>query len=386
MKTYCPLPFRHVYVDGSGIKPCCSYTRNYSGSIEEWLQSSELQQLQQQILNNEIPQGCRSCIHNEQNNLYGTRLGALNDYSNVIISDTNIDYVDYRSVNICNFKCRSCEPLFSNGIQADLRKSSELNEFYSVIPTTKLSPTTVNDKEWIIEHLPQIKRLMFTGGEPTKIAAVKEIIEKIINQNLDVNIMITTNCSFTDNFWLEVTKNISNIHWTCSLDAIGQPAEIIRHGTHWPTVKKNIETLFDISPSVNIGTVITNLSLFHLKDLFEYANKLKDNFSNRANGRTQLIEICSWPEYMNPYNWPDDIKPMVMEYLHSIDLNSLQPRQKSTVENFLNRIPEYKFNPVLWDKSERYNKILDKMRSQDHTSLLTAHKYPANKEKPNASK
>lgn len=385
MNTYCPLPWRHVYIDGDGVKPCCSYTKRYKGYVNEWLTSDELQSMQQQILNGEIPIGCQSCIAGEKKSGYSTRKGALNDYGDMVITDTKIDYVDYRSVNICNFKCRSCEPLFSNGIYQDTKKHPDLAEFYSLIPNSKLSPTTITDKEWILQNLHQIKRLMFTGGEPTKIPAVREIIEQIVKLNLDINLMITSNCSFTDPFWFELTKS-HNVHWTCSLDAVEDAAEIIRHGTVWPLVKNNIETLFDLASSVNIGTVVTNISLFQLKSLFNFANKLENRFEHRANGRTQFIEICKWPDFMSPYNWPPDLVPKVIDYLNSINLDGLQPRQRSVIENLLQEIPINEFDSSLWERSERYNAKLDKIRKQDHSSLFNGAKYPAKEDIIHASK
>ena len=62
MSHWCPLPFKHVFVEPRGVKPCCSYTQTFSGEINEWLKSNELVNLQQKTLNGEVPEGCKYCV------------------------------------------------------------------------------------------------------------------------------------------------------------------------------------------------------------------------------------------------------------------------------------------------------------------------------------
>jgi sulfatase maturation enzyme AslB (radical SAM superfamily) len=367
---YCPLPFKHVFVEPRGVKPCCSYTHAYTGSIANWIASDELQQIQTETLAGTVPEGCRQCVQNEQTHGTGTRIGAIKDYGAERRTTTTIDYIDYRSSNVCNFKCRSCEPYFSNGIAQELRNHIKLQLYHNGVPDNKVAPTTVEDYEWIISNIHTIDRLMFTGGEPTMIPEVRKIIDHIREHRLhDIVVMITTNASFTDPYWLEITQELPRIHWTLSLDAIGPAAEIIRHGTRWPTVFKNIETMFDLAPSVNIGTIITNQNVMQLKSLFGFVNRMEQKYQHRANGRTQFIEICSWPEHMSPYNWPDELRPTVLEYLKSIDCSDLQDKQQQIVNTLIDNIENAKFKPLLWRQGQDYNQLLDDIRSENHLVL-----------------
>ena len=68
---------------------------------------------------------------------------------------------------------------------------------------------------------------------------IKEIINEVAKKYKDINIMITSNASFLDNFWFDITRQLGNIHWTISIDAVGSAAEIIRHGTDWQVVESN---------------------------------------------------------------------------------------------------------------------------------------------------
>lgn len=345
----------------------------FNGTIDQWLSSKELTDLQNNIKNNQVDPGCRYCINGERQDGTSTRLGAVNDYGQIEMV-TDIDYVDYRSVNICNFRCRSCDPFYSNGIAQEARRYPELQKFYP-IPDHKTAATQTQDKQWVLSNIDKIKRLMFTGGEPTRISEVKEIIDCIRQSgNTDISIMITSNASFTDPYWFEITETMPNIHWTLSVDSVGTAAEIIRDGTDWSVVSANVEKMFDIAPSVNIGTVITNLNLTQLDLLFVWANDLEQKYSHRTNGRTHFIEICNWPRYLNPYNWPAERQPKIITFLETLrQLPNLQPKQQQIADTLLANIKNTTPDPKLWAEFESYNKTLDNIRNQDHTVLLDTH-------------
>ena len=372
--TWCPLPFRHVFVEPRGVKPCCSYTKMYEGTVEQWLNSPELNDLQKAMLDGQTPPGCQHCLAGEQRDGTSTRLGAINDYGPTPDHNTKIDYVDYRSNNICNFRCRSCEPFYSNGIAQEARRYPELQTFYAV-PSQKTAPTQTSDKQWILDNLHNIKRLMFTGGEPTRIPEVREIIDRIRQSgNQDISIMMTSNASFTDPYWFEITESMSNIHWTLSIDSVGTAAEIIRDGTDWAQVSATVERMFDLAPSVNIGTVVTNLNLTQLDLLFVWANDLKNRYEHRANGRTHFIEICNWPRHLSPYNWPAERRHSVITFLQTlVQQPNLQEKQQQVAETLLSNIQTSQPDPELWAQFESYNKTLDNIRNQDHTLLLETH-------------
>jgi organic radical activating enzyme len=372
VKNYCPLPFRHVFVEPRGIKPCCSYTVIKQVDIQKWLESDALRDLQKNILEEKIDVGCRSCFEKESTDGISTRLSALQDYQNERFESTSIDYIDYRSSNVCNFKCRSCEPFFSNGIANEINKHKSLAHFFA-IPDKKVAPTSTTDKKWIIDNIRSIKRLMFTGGEPTKIPEVRQIIDHISQfSDVETNLLITSNGSFTDSYWKDITKSLRNIHWTMSVDAIGSPAEIIRHGTVWPTVAKNVETMFDIAQSVNIGTIVTNLNLLHLPELFDFANNLYQKYRSRANGGTHLIEICLFPDYMSPYNLPDSLKNLAISRLsqYAGSRKDLQESQIHVIETLITNLKTRIFDQALWDKFREYNNALDSIRGEDHHMLF----------------
>jgi molybdenum cofactor biosynthesis enzyme MoaA len=133
--------------------------------------------------------------------------------------DTKIDFVDYRSNNLCNFRCRSCSPVFSHLIAKETQDNPKVLTKFFALPEQKYVSVDTDNYQWIIDNLGQIKRLMFTGGEPTVMPQVKLMLEQAIKkQHQDLSIIITTNGSFEDAFWYDLTRTMPNLHWTISID------------------------------------------------------------------------------------------------------------------------------------------------------------------------
>jgi hypothetical protein len=211
---------------------------------------------------------------------------------------------------------------------------------------------------------------MFTGGEPTRIPEVREIIKHIVDNNFDhVNVQMITNGSFTDTWWFDITKQMPNLNWTISIDAVGPAAELIRDGTDWNLVANNTERLFSLASSVNIGTVVSNLNVYLLGELFEWCNMLEEKYSHLNNGRTHHIEICNMPDYMTPYNWPNTMKPVVLESIKQTSYKHMQPKQQEVINTLWTNIINTPFDSVLWNKHLQRNMLLDKARNQDFIAL-----------------
>jgi pyruvate-formate lyase-activating enzyme len=363
--TWCPLPFRHVFVEPRGVKPCCSYTRTANTTVKQWLHSPELQALQTNIINNVVDPGCRDCVNGEQLHGTSTRLGAIREYGTEKFNNTEIDYVDYRSSNVCNFKCRSCEPYFSSGIAVEARFSELLASLYQ-IPPEKTASTS--NKEWLLQNLPTIKRLMITGGEPTLLPEVKQIVDRIRREQLPTQIIMITNGSFRDPYWLEAAREMPNLNFTVSIDAVGATAEIIRYGTQWSQIKRNIQYLAENSHSLNFSTVITSLNLFHLIPLFNFVQEI-NSVVGLKNGRSQFIQVCNHPQYLSPVNWPDDLRQQALNYVDQTILTVTDTTTLCILDDLHKNISDNNFDQQLWLTGERYNYELDRLRNQDHRSL-----------------
>lgn len=365
---YCVAPFRQVYIDNKGISPCCQYTR-VNTDLSTWFSGAELQSIQTQMLSNQQPEPCKSCVRDEAAFGQSLRTQSNQDYNNKVVTDTKMNFVDYRASNVCNFKCRSCTPTFSNGIANETIRSPTLQKFFQIEPE-KVARVSESNFEYIIENLQDIDRLMFTGGEPTKMPEVKGMLEKVVERDGHrIGILITTNGSFTDSFWYDLVDKIPNLHWTLSLDAVGSAAGIIRHGTHWPTVEKNARWLAKNAASLMINTVVTNLSLFQLNPLLQFVTELQQS-SNRRNGCNHRFHVSSRPYRLAADNLDPEKLQQAIVYLEYCLQNSTVESQKSMLTSLIKQLNTAKFDQRLWENCQEYNQCLDELRAENHQELF----------------
>ena len=375
-KWYCPLPFRHAYIDSTGIAACCQ-TPRYQVSLDEWPTHPELLKLQQELLNGNISKACQGCA--QQESKFGTslRTDSNKDYNNQVFTDTKLDFIDFRSVNICNFKCRSCNPVFSHGITQEINKYPELQKFLGPPPTSKTVSVTDVNIDWIMRNLGSLKRIMFTGGEPTVIPGVRALIKKIKQDHKDVMIMITSNASFQDDFWFEITEQLPNLHWTVSIDAVGPAAEIVRHGSDWAVIDRNVTWLAQHAQSLDINSVVSNLTVFGMKPLLEFGRRMQQ-LSITPSGRhgdlgcRHQFFVCQRPYHLAADNLSEELLPLAVDYLESCLPLDLDEEQRNMLTGLIVQINSAKFDFTLWESSQSYNQILNQIRHENHLTLYKA--------------
>jgi sulfatase maturation enzyme AslB (radical SAM superfamily) len=363
---YCPLPFKHAFLDSTGVAACCQTPRQQV-AIKDWANNPYLQQLQTKIISGTVPLECQGCVNQERVQGRSLRTDSLRDYDYQRFTSTDIDFVDYRSNNICNFKCRTCEPAFSHGIAKEARDHPPLHEFFQIIDNKTVSVTEENS-EWLYNNIDVIKRLMITGGEPTVMPEIKKIVERVVYDQLDIELLITTNGSFVDDFWCEATRLHNKIHWTVSIDAVGTEAESIRYGTKWSVVERNLKWLAQHASSLNINTVVSNLNVLHLKPLLEFVLEIQRESQyprgkHGEKGCRHQFHVCQRPYRLSANNWPVEMQPVVKQHLQECLELPIDFEQSAMLVGLLASITQANFDPRLWDQSQRYNQELDKIRT-----------------------
>lgn len=373
---YCPLPFRHAYIDSTGVAACCQ-TPRYQVSLDKWSTHPELLKLQKELLNGNTPKACQSCARQES--AYGTslRTDSNRDYNDQVFTDTKLDFIDFRSMNICNFKCRSCNPVFSHGITQEINNYPELQKFFGLQPTGKTLSVTDANIDWIMRNLGSLKRIMFTGGEPTVIPRVRELVEKIKHDHKDIMVMITSNASFQDDFWFEITEQLPNLHWTVSIDAVGAAAEIVRHGSDWSVIERNVAWLAKHAQSLDINSVVSNLTVFAIKPLLEFGRcmQLRSITPSGRHGdlgcRHQFF-VCQRPYHLAADNLSPELLPLAVDYLQSCLTLNLDDEQRNMLTGLIAQVSSATFDTKLWASSQLYNQTLDQIRHENHLTLYEA--------------
>ena len=218
---------------------------------------------------------------------------------------------------------------------------------------------------------------MFTGGEPTVIPGVKELISEIKKHHRDIWVMITSNASFQDDFWFETTETLPNLHWTVSIDAVGPRAEIVRHGTDWAVVERNVSWLAQHARSMDINSVVTNLSVFGIKPLLEFGRRMQ-KLSQIPSGRQgdlgcrHQFYVCQRPNHLSADNLTQAQLTQAVEYLQTCESLDLDDEQRNMLTGLIRQLQAAQFDSALWQHNHEYNLILDQTRGENHEILYEA--------------
>jgi organic radical activating enzyme len=268
---FCPAPWKEMYYHVDTASPCHNI-RETKLSPSEYLKSDWLRNLKQDFVDGKVPSACEICKKRENLGLKSTR-GQMFKFTPEIDRDefqvekeTRINRLEIRSSNLCNFKCRMCEPTSSSEIAKEQNISDV--EFSSDLTTEELKKISLDS----------VKLLCFTGGEPLLIKQYYEFMDLLIEQKLNDQIAIElfTNCSVYNPLFIDKLLKFKTIRFVMSIDGVGKTAEYIRHGTNWPVVEKNIYKFTEMfkNDQLFFNTAISSYVLLDVSSLAEFLMKL----------------------------------------------------------------------------------------------------------------
>ena len=309
-KTFCILPWIHLYSNPDGtVLPCCvgDYKQsmgNVQGSdINKVFNNDNFKEMRKNMLTGKRCSQCSACYRDEDAGNSSFRKHSNEQFEKHIddaVKNTNADgtldsfqlrYLDIRWSNICNFKCRSCGPLYSSSWATE-HKQKNVYTFAGGINNDDLY-------EQFLPHFDTIEEFYFAGGEPLLTDKHYDILEYLIEHNrTDVKLRYNTNMSvlkYKSKNVLELWKKFSNVYIGASLDSWGPRAEYIRHGTEWKTIENNLKKIKDEAPHIHLQTN-TVVSILNIKTLTQFIDYMLTN---------NLVDVKNYnPHFYNIMN-PD---------------------------------------------------------------------------------
>ena len=378
-KTFCVLPWMHVATNAAGtMRVCCNSTPGKNGlehpsggkyklhkhDIREAWNSKTMTTIRQQFLDGERPDMCERCFREEDAGVKSARQSwnegwfcSDNDYSN-ITPEPKAQYVDLRLGNLCNLKCRMCNPYASN------QWVSEWNMIEDPLPEEELQRLDTDTMTWpnkpktwenLIAVADTIEEVYLTGGEPTLALAQYKLFDYLIERGLNENIILKYNTNLTNipQRMIEYWDRFKTVKLNCSIDAYGDLNRYIRYPTNWKLVDKNLKRFLDMkSVRVQIHTTVQINNILHLNTWFDWVKQF-DKFV--------YLNILNHPEYLNIRVLPPELKQLATERLENYSIEKLD----STIdymwaEDWSNR----------WQEYVRYTHTLDKSRKENILNVV----------------
>jgi len=331
-KTFCTLPWVNVSVDPDGsVKPCCvsnDYITKEDGTkynlgtdkLEDIYNSKCFIDIRQKMLDGVEVKGCARCYEQEKSSGASYRLGYMNfDIANtaVIQDDIKIQYFDLRFGNLCNLKCRTCNPTASSQIAKEINeiKDSDIGRFWP-LDTPNINDWYETDifKYNLESQISNIRLLYLTGGEPTLNEGNKEFLQKLVEQkqNHKVTIKISTNMTNLNKKFFDLLDNFSHTVFFASIDGYKEIQEYLRYPSNWSQIDENvIQVIRNKKYKLIPAPVIQIGNLNKIVDLFEYF----ESYNRKA--KKPLISIdpilLEIPEHFNIKYLPKNYKIMCWE-------------------------------------------------------------------------
>lgn len=327
--TFCVLPWMHLATVSSGnLRVCCNSTpgknlirredktpyKIFRDDIKDAWNSDTYKTIRKQMLDGERPDMCVRCFREEDAGLSSARMNwnrrwkTDEEYS--ATPEMNIKYVDLRLGNLCNLKCRMCNPYSSNqwvkewSLIEDALSESEYERL-------KNMDWPENPKTWdnlfLLDHT--IEEIYLTGGEPTLIKQQHILLSHLVEKGLASKIRLKYNINVTNipNHLIEVWQHFKRVQLNCSIDAVGELNHYIRYPSNWDKIDENLTKVIQL-PNVKceIHTTVQMYNILNLHEMLAYA-KSKD--------MRCYLNILNHPEYFNIRVLPKPLKEEVKERL-----------------------------------------------------------------------
>jgi hypothetical protein len=433
-KYFCYYAFQGFSTQPHGrARPCCinvmktktymnhvdveKYPNNYASeviktnTIEEFINDPAIMQLRKDMLENKKPSSCERCWKLEdvgiksfrqiQNEIYKDNIDTSLKYiDNLGYSKKQaITYLDISLGNICNLKCRSCNPWNSHRWleEGDVLPHHRYNDYDRT--TCDLS----SNNPWFVEAfknnyfddvLPNVTAINFLGGEPLVVKEHYDWLEHIVEQGWATNISLFYNSNGTTipKRILDIWKNFKSVNLALSLDAVGDLAYYVRYPSDWKMIEKNVKKLQEYSKTyknffVQTHATLSCLNIHAIEELFDWCIEqyktwhFVDEETWKHNGYQNAlphINIVEEPSFMHIRHLPDVVKNHIITDLDRLyqkySNNSIIPEwEKHSIENLrsLQNLLKEQRDPKEWQKFIDVTNVSDRFRNVDIKSYIT---------------
>lgn len=340
-EKFCVAPFVQCTTHPSRSFSPCPYLggtvwADQSGTILERWNSTGLENLRQDFINNRQNAICNRCWHEESNGKQSLRLRLFDpvkkttNYSFIDPSTFGqhvIDLINFGSYqqgpkvltikngNVCNAKCRVCHPNDSSRWVDDAEKIYQITGQAHYNLNQQEKNWTDDQIEEILALAPNLTRLELFGGEPTYNKQVKKLLEQLVKTGHSNHIILYINTNggvdIVDR-WPFIYQ-FAQIEIGVSLDGVGKHFDYIRHGLDYNGVVKNIVKLQDYLTSKNAHYFIDSISTVEILNVY-YLPELKRAVKDIL-PLPPFWNLLINPDYLFIKNMPDHVKQAVIDKL-----------------------------------------------------------------------
>ena len=309
----------------------------FRDDINEVWNSDDYRKIRQELIAGERPEMCTRCFREEDAGIRSPRIGYNEKWfkDDVKVAEEiplDVRYVDIRLGNLCNLKCRMCNPWSS---------SMWVKDWNSVVGTAQLEPNAPlsdedlawmdNLQEWpdkkktgvnFVEIAHSIEEIYLTGGEPTLALSQYDLFDYCIEHDLAKGIRLKYNTNLTNvpQKMIDYWRHFKGVQLNASIDATGARDRYIRYPSNWSKIEENFDSL-NALPNVKIQVhcTVQVLNICALGELFDWIRS-RDIADDQI-----YLNILNHPECMNIRSLPIALKNLAQLRLQDyLDIPKVQ--------------------------------------------------------------
>lgn len=380
-ETFCVLPWMHLATNASGnLRVCCNsipgknFIKKPNGSIykiykdelnEAW-NSETYKTIRQQMANGERPEMCQRCFREEDAGLISARQNWnkkwLPSIHNITLDPAfDIKYVDIRLGNLCNLRCRMCNPYASN-LWVDERHLVDNALSPDEFNRLKNMDWPENEKTWdnLFSIANTVEEIYLTGGEPTIIKEQHKLLDYYIQNGTASNIKLKYNINLTNvpQHLIDRWKEFKRVQLNCSIDAVGDLNRYIRYPSSWDKIVENFNTVRNLeNVYIEVHCTVQMYNILSLDKFINWAEpyrhkiyfnilnhpeelnirvlttELKEVVVSRLMSYTHLDKVSGIIDYMNAEDWSYRLSDF-QKYTSSLDQSRNQSLKEVDLELF----------------------------------------------------
>lgn len=384
VQSFCVLPWLHLATHPhGGVSLCCrvDYTDgvgmsfNQKGESREFLNlnhsnlsdvmnSDSFKEARAQMLQGKWPKACMGCHKEEASGLKSKRqreneyfdfsvLKAKSLTSPIGEIKPQFEYLELRLGNLCNLKCRTCNPYSSTKWTQDYRQLEENLDFVRKYDRSAIFSWAEDETFWqnAFECSKNLKLLFINGGEPTLIKQHWGYLENLIESGLAKNIEIkyNINMTFLPAKAKDIWKKFKSVFIGASIDDLGPRNSYIRHGADWNLIEENLLKIKSWGIPIAIEQTVSVMNVFYLDEVEKYTQKVGVGYG---------LNFVYDPSFLAVDILPTETKALVLSKLRK---SGYSERWLKHVEAHLQSTS----NKDLFAQFLKYTRELDQMRGEN---------------------
>jgi organic radical activating enzyme len=373
-KTFCPLPWMHLATHPEGKATLCcvsDHTNNMSvartngkvlnlnrNKVIEIMNSDYYVEVRNQMRQGIKPKSCLRCYNEEdmgivsKRELETSRFGTDYRDNNGII-DPNLKFIELRLGNLCNVKCRTCNPASSTQWITEYNKLQNELSFVTHYDSKINTDWTQSDQFWedLLENSKDVELIYINGGEPTLVEKHWNYLERLIDKGLNkqVKLWYSINMTNVPDKLINIWKQFKEVEVHGSVDDLGQRNSYIRKGTKWEDVEKSLKKIKENDwIKFSVTQTVSWMNIYYVDEFKKYFDNLNIPTQTNLVYDPKFYSICILPEHIK-YQLQDKI---------------------SNFGNLLNQVST-DINTELFNQGMIYNKWLDTHRNERFSEIFT---------------